>query len=151
MLKYIGMRLLIAIPVLLPLSIVSFLLIQLPPGDYLSIYIMNLKASGQRVSESEVARLTTLYALDKPPVVQYFRWITNIVLHGDFGRSFQWNKPVSEMIGERFALTAIISILTIIVVWIIAVPIGILSATRQYSVLTRRNAHGDDHPAGGPA
>ena len=133
MLKYIGTRIFIAIPLLLMLSICSFVIIQAPQGDYLSMYIASLRASGQQVDEAEIQRLTTLYGLEDTVIVQYFRWIKNIVFRGDFGRSFQWNKPVREVIMERFALTVLVSVLTMVFVWIAAVPIGILSAVRQYS------------------
>jgi len=97
-------------------------------------YVSTLKLSGTEVSDAEIARLVKLYDLDKPLYVQYFTWIKNIVLYGDFGRSFQWNRPVSQLIGERIGLTMLISILTIFFTWVIAVPIGIYSALHQYSI-----------------
>lgn len=133
MLKYIFSRILIAIPLLIAISIVAFTVIQLPEGDYLSMYILQLKQAGQEVNEGEIMRLTKLYSLDKPLYRQYLDWMKNILFHGDFGRSFQWNKPVKDVIMERIALTATISLLTVIVVWAIAIPIGIYSATHQYS------------------
>lgn len=134
MLGYIGRRVLQIIPLLIALSVIIFLVIQLPPGDYLTIYIQQLRNTGAVVSESEIANLTELYALDKPIYEQYFRWISNILLRGDFGMSFQWNRPVAELIGERLALTMTISILTLIFTWFVSLPIGIYSATHQYSV-----------------
>ncbi|MBW8349176.1 ABC transporter permease [Bacillus sp. IITD106] len=135
MLTYIGQRLLQLIPLLIAISIISFALIQLPPGDYLTTYINQLELSGTEVSEGTVISLKQQYGLDKPMYVQYFIWIKNIVLHGDFGRSFTWNEPVADVIGERLGLTIIISIMTLIFTWIIAIPIGIYSAVRQYSFL----------------
>jgi peptide/nickel transport system permease protein len=134
MLEYIIRRVLILIPLLFIISVISFALIQIPPGDFLTTYIMRLKVQGITVQQGEIDQLSAMYALDQPIYVQYTRWIGNIVLHGDFGRSFQWRQPVSEIIGERIALTMVVSILTIILTWIIAVPIGIYSATHQYSV-----------------
>ena len=134
MLGYIGRRVLQIIPLLIALSVIIFLVIQLPPGDYLTIYIQQLRNTGAVVSESEIANLTELYALDKPIYEQYFRWISIILLRGDFGMSFQWNRPVAELIGERLALTMTISILTLIFTWFVSLPIGIYSATHQYSV-----------------
>lgn len=134
MFNHIIRRIFILIPLLLILSVVSFVIIQLPEGDYLSMYILQLRASGTDISEGEIARLTHLYGLDQPLPVQYFRWMRNIITRGDFGRSFQWNRPVAEVIGERLALTMTVSILTMIVTWVIAVPIGIYSATKQYSL-----------------
>jgi len=135
MLTYIGQRLLQLIPLLIAISIISFALIQLPPGDYLTTYINQLELSGTEVSEGTVISLKQQYGLDKPMYVQYFIWIKNIVLHGDSGRSFTWNEPVADVIGERLGLTIIISIMTLIFTWIIAIPIGIYSAVRQYSFL----------------
>ncbi|MBS4199281.1 ABC transporter permease [Bacillus sp. FJAT-49732] len=135
MLTYIGQRLLQLIPLLIAISIISFALIQLPPGDYLTTYINQLELSGTEVSEGTVISLKRQYGLDKPIYVQYFIWIKNIVLHGDFGRSFTWNEPVADVIGERLGLTIVISIMTLIFTWIVAIPIGIYSAVRQYSIL----------------
>ncbi|MCJ8006474.1 ABC transporter permease [Lederbergia wuyishanensis] len=135
MLTYIGQRLLQLIPLLIAISIISFALIQLPPGDYLTTYINQLELSGTEVSEGTVISLKRQYGLDKPIYIQYFIWIKNIVLHGDFGRSFTWNEPVADVIGERLGLTVIISIMTLIFTWIVAIPIGIYSAVRQYSFL----------------
>jgi len=134
LLNFIIRRLLMLIPLLIIISIVSFLIIQLPPGDFLTVYISNLKSSGVEVSEDEASRLKSLYGLDKPVYVQYIIWIRNILLYGDLGRSFQWNRPVGEIIKERVPLSALISILSTIFVWIVAIPIGIYSALRQYSI-----------------
>jgi len=134
MLGYIIRRVIMLIPLLLIVSVVSFVIIQLPPGDFLTTYISNLRSSGVMVNEDEAARLKELYGLDKPLYIQYFIWIKNILLHGDFGRSFQWNQPVSEILAERVPLTVFISILSTIFVWLLAIPIGIYSALRQYSI-----------------
>ncbi len=134
MLKFILGRAVIDVPLLFAISLVAFFLIQLPEGDYLSMYIARLRATGTNVDETEINRLTHLYGVDQPLYVQYFRWIRNIVLHRDFGRSFLWDKPVLDVIGERIALTMIISILTMAFVWVVAVPVGIYSATHQYSI-----------------
>jgi len=133
MLNYIIYRVAIAIPLLLILSIVSFVIIQLPPGDYLTTYINNLRLSGIQLNEDEVVRLKELYGLDKPLYMQYLIWIKNFV-RGDLGRSFQWNRPVNEILAERVPMTVIISLLTTIFAWVIAIPIGIYSAIRQYSL-----------------
>ena len=134
MLGFIGRRLLQIVPLLFALSVIIFIVIQMPPGDYLTIYIQQLRNTGAIVSESEIASLTELYALDKPLYEQYLRWISNIVLRGDFGMSFQWNRPVGELVSERLALTMVISVLTLIFTWFVSLPIGIYSATHQYSV-----------------
>ncbi|OAS87817.1 MULTISPECIES: ABC transporter permease [Metabacillus] len=135
MLTFIGHRLIQLIPLLFAISIISFVLIQLPPGDYLTTYIQQLEMAGTDVSEGTVQSLKAQYGLDQPMYVQYMIWLKNIVLHGDFGRSFTWNEPVSDVIGERLGLTVVISICTLIFTWIIAIPIGIYSAVRQYSFM----------------
>lgn len=134
MVSYILRRILALIPMLLILSVLAFIIIQLPPGDFLTVYVQRLKESGVLIDEEAIARLTREYALDKPLYVQYFTWIKNIILNGNFGRSFQWNKPVSELIGERVALSAVISLFSIAFVWIVGISIGIFSAIKQYSV-----------------
>ena len=131
---YIGRRVLQIIPLLFALSVIIFIVIQLPPGDYLTMYMQQLRNVGAAVSESEIANLTQLYALDRPIYEQYYRWITNILLSGDFGMSFQWNRPVAELVGERLLLTMTISIATLLFTWIVSLPIGIYSATHQYSL-----------------
>lgn len=135
MLGYVVRRLIQLVVLLIVISIISFTLIELPPGDYLATYIDQLESTGTHVDESMIANLTRRYGLDKPMYVRYFMWIRNIVLHGDFGESFQWEKPVSEVIGERIGLTVTISICTLLFVWGTAIPIGIYSATHQYSFL----------------
>jgi peptide/nickel transport system permease protein len=119
--------------VLFVVSIVAFIIIQIPPGDYLTSYIMRLRAQGTRVDEAQVAALKKRYDLDLPLPLQYFKWIGKM-FHGDLGRSFKWNQPVSELIGERLALTVTISLFTLIFTYLVAVPIGIYSATHQYTI-----------------
>ncbi|MEM7532381.1 MAG: ABC transporter permease [Chloroflexota bacterium] len=133
MLSYIVGRLLMLIPLLFLISIVIFAIIQLPPGDYLTTYIANLEASGVRVTEAEAEALKRQYGLGLPIYQQYFRWISNIVLEGDFGRSFSWNKPVSEILYERVPLTMGISLATTVFIFLVSIPIGIYSATHKYS------------------
>mgnify|MGYP003857834199 CR=1 FL=1 len=134
MLGYVLRRILLLIPLLFAVSVIAFVIIQLPPGDYLTTYIINLQAAGTQVSEDEIQRLYRMFGLDRPLYVQYFRWIWNIVRYGDFGVSFQWQRPVREVIGERLLLTMVISLCTIIFSWVVGVAIGIYSAVRQYSI-----------------
>jgi len=115
-------------------SMLSFILIQLPPGDFLSTYIAQLSASGQQVDAAEVAALEARYGLDRPVYVQYAMWIRGIVTRGDFGQSFQWNRPVSDLIWERVWFTVILSGASFVFSWVVAIPIGIFSAVRKYSV-----------------
>ena len=133
MLSYALRRFLYMIIVLLIISVIAFIIIQLPPGDYLTSYIMELKTTGTDVSLSEIAALKKQYGLGLPIYQQYFKWMWGM-LHGDFGRSFQYGeRPVSELIAERLPLTIMINIFAIIFVYIVAIPIGIYSATHQYS------------------
>jgi len=121
------------IPTLLLISFVSFFIIQLPPGDYLTSYAANLAQSGDEVSTALLESLRARYGLDRPFLVQYWRWISRVAV-GDFGRSFALNKPVSELIWERVGLTVVLTLVAIVVTWIIAIPIGIYSATHQYKL-----------------
>ena len=130
---YIARRVLQLIPLLVGISIISFAIIELPPGDYLTMYILQLEQSGTKVAEDEIARLTQQYGLDKPLYMRYLRWAWNIVRYGNLGRSFQWEKPVREVIGERIALTMAVSICTLLFVWAVSIPIGIYAAVHQYS------------------
>ena len=132
MLNYLIRRVLYMIVVLVILSAVSFTIIQLPPGDFLSMLIENMNSRGTVVSEQEMRTLEKHYGLDQPLVVQYLKWLANLV-RGDMGRSFQWNQPVTELIRERLALTVTISLATLLLTYLIAIPIGIYSATHQYS------------------
>jgi len=134
MLVYIARRLLLLIPVVFVISIVVFLIIQLPPGDYLTTYIENLRTSGIEVSASQAESLKRMYGLDQPIYTQYYLWMRNMVLYGDFGRSFQWNKPVKEILVERVPLTMGVSLATTLFVFLLAIPIGIYSATHKYSI-----------------
>lgn len=133
MLTFIMNRVVLMIPTLIVISIVSFILIQLPPGDYLTAYIAQLSSTGETVDEALIESLKKRYGLDQPMYVQYAKWIWGF-MRGDFGQSFEWNKPVRELIGERLALTVLISFVTLAFTWIVAIPIGIYSATHQYSI-----------------
>ncbi|MDQ1301585.1 MAG: peptide/nickel transport system permease protein [Chloroflexota bacterium] len=134
MLGYIGRRALQIIPLLIALSILIFIIIQLPPGDYMTMYVQQLRLAGNDVTEAEITRLNNLYHLDRPLYDQFFLWIKGIVTEGNFGWSMQWNRPVMEVLGERIGLTIIVSILTLIFTWAVAIPIGIYTATHQYSL-----------------
>jgi len=133
MLSYIMRRIAQIIPLLVGLSLIIFIIIQLPPGDYVTMYIQRLEQAGSKASEYEIATLRRLYNLDRPLYQQYLLWLRNILLHGDFGRSLQWERPVSELIGERLLLTMIISIFTLLFTYSVSIAIGIYSATHQYT------------------
>jgi peptide/nickel transport system permease protein len=121
------------IPTLFLVSVVSFIIIQLPPGDFATSYISALSASGATVQQEELEALRATYGLDQPPLVQYAKWMQGILTRGDFGISFSYKLPVSAIVWDRIWLTAGISLLAVVVTWLIAFPIGIYSAVRQYS------------------
>ncbi|MCE2467025.1 MAG: ABC transporter permease [Caldilineaceae bacterium] len=133
MLQYILQRVLLMIPTLFGISLLSFGIIQLPPGDYLTFYVAELSAQGEEVSEAMLAQLERQYGLGRPWYVQYFLWVRNIITKGDFGRSFTWNKPVNDLIWDRVGYTMMITLLTVVFVWIVALLIGKYAATHQYS------------------
>lgn len=115
------------------ISVVAFAIIQLPPGDYVTSYIAQLSASGNAVSEQEAAALRELYGLGDPFVVQYVKWIGR-ALRGDLGMSMGWNRPVADLIGERLFLTMVVSIGAMAFMWLVAIPLGIYSAVKRYSL-----------------
>lgn len=130
--RYIIHRMFMMIPTLLVISLICFVIIQLPPGDYLESYIAELESQGESVDKTKIEFLRREYGLDKSMWEQYFYWLFGMV-QGDFGYSFEYDLPVSDVVGDRLILTIIVSIVTIIFTWIIAFPIGIYSATHQYS------------------
>jgi peptide/nickel transport system permease protein len=130
---YITRRLVLALVTCWAISVISFIIIQLPPGDFVNSYIANLSASGSMVSAAEADAMREQYGLNRPIWVQYGKWMGR-VLQGDFGMSMEWGRPVLEVIGDRLWLTIVISIAAIILTWGIALPIGIYSAVRQYSI-----------------
>ena len=133
MLSYIIRRLVYMVVLLVLLSVATFIIIQLPPGDYLTTLVANMRRANVVLSEEAVAVLTERYGLGRPLHIQYLTWFGNL-LKGDMGESFIWEAPVTEIVGERLALTVTLSISTLIVTYLIAIPIGIYSATHQYSV-----------------
>ena len=132
MLQYLLRRLVNMVITLLAISILTFAIIQLPPGDYVSTQIAQLQRMDVDVNQELIDSLTRQYGLDKPLFVQYFLWITKFV-QGDMGRSFVWNRPVNELVWERIGLTFVISLSSLAFSWIIAIPVGIYAAVRQYS------------------
>ncbi|MDB5588587.1 MAG: transporter permease [Devosia sp.] len=130
---YIAKRLLYMIPTLFGMSLISFVIIQLPPGDFLTSLVSAIADSGQGLDRASIDRLTALYGLDQPFYVQYWNWISGIVFRGDFGWSFDWGQPVSRLLWDRMGITLLVSGLSLILIWLIAIPIGIYSAVRRYS------------------
>jgi peptide/nickel transport system permease protein len=132
MLAYLARRLILALLTIWAISVLSFVIIQLPPGDYITAYIAQLSASGGFISQQEADALRQEYGLDRPLYFQYLRWM-RLVLRGNFGISLEWARPVSEVIGDRLWLTMVVSIAAVLLTWCLALPIGIYSAVRQYS------------------
>ena len=122
------------IPMLLILSIISFIIIQLPPGDYLSTYITRLEAMGRRFDEAEIQGLKRQYGLDQPMIVQYLKWM-GTVFDGTFGRSFVWEMTVAEVLSTRLPMTIAISFLSLLVVWAVAIPVAVISATQHNALI----------------
>ena len=133
MLGFIVRRLLAIVPYAFALSMLVFLLIELPPGDYATVYAAQLSASGQTVDPTTIANLRVQFGLDQPMLVRYFHWISRVAV-GDFGYSFQWQEPVLQLIGDRMWLTLLVTVSTLLFTWAIAFPIGVYSAVRKYSV-----------------
>ena len=125
-------RILLGLVTIWAVSVVSFAIISLPPGDYVSAYIAQLKLSGEPVSEEEAANLRELYGLGDPIYIQYLKWASQAAV-GNFGVSMQWQRPVMETIGDRLWLTVALAFAAVMLTWILAIPIGIYSAVRQYS------------------
>lgn len=135
MVGYIVRRVLFAIPTLLGISMLSFFVMQLPPGDFLTSYAALLATMGEGIAADQLAYLREAYGLGEPIYVQYWKWIIGIVLRGDFGMSLEWRMPVADLIWGRLGWTVFLTGLTIVVGWVIAIPIGVYSATHQYSKL----------------
>lgn len=133
MIAYIIRRLILAILTIWAITVLSFVIIQLPPGDYVTSYIASMSSSGILVTESEAQALRIQYGLDQPIYVQYFKWM-GMIAQGRFGMAIEWGRPVLDVIGDRLTLTIVISLAAIIFTWVLALPIGIYSAVRRYSI-----------------
>ncbi len=133
MLRYIVRRILLTIPTILAISLIAFIIIQLPPGSWLDAHIAQLMEQGEDLSEEEIQAIKAQYGLDKPLPMQYLIWVWGS-LHGDFGVSYEWNEPVGSLIWERLALTFTIAFTTMLFVWVVSFPVAIYSATHQYSI-----------------
>ena len=132
MIRYLIWRVAVMIPTLILISMLVFAIIELPPGDYFESYVQELRAMGETADLQEIEDLKARYGFDQPMPIRYLHWVGGM-LHGDFGYSFEYRMPVSEVVASRMWLTVLVSTVTILVTWIIAFPIGIYSATHQYS------------------
>lgn len=132
MFGYLVRRVLIMIPTLLAISAITFVIIQLPPGDYLTTLVNEMQSRGEALEPGRLAFLRETYGLDRPLIEQYFLWLGGL-LRGDLGYSFEYNLPVSQVVGDRLLLTVVVSFATILFIWVVSFPIGICSATHPYS------------------
>jgi peptide/nickel transport system permease protein len=133
MLAYVLRRLGLAAITIWAITVVTFIILQLPPGDFVDAYAAQASALGTAISAAEAQALRHAYGLDQPLIVQYLKWLAHVAT-GDFGQSFEYGRPVTEVIGDRLWLTVLLSLGAIIVTWGLALPIGIYSAVRQYSI-----------------
>jgi peptide/nickel transport system permease protein len=133
MVQFLIRRSISAVATIFAISIVSFIIIQLPPGDFLSAYMANLASFGERVPDEQIEAMREAYGLGEPIYVQYLKWMRG-VLRGDFGQSMEWGVPVSTLIWDRIGFTVIVAISAILFIWALAIPLGVFSATHQYSI-----------------
>jgi peptide/nickel transport system permease protein len=132
MAAYVLRRCLIGLLTCWAVTVLSYIIIQAPPGDFISSYVAQLERAGTLVGDHEANYLRDLYGLNDPILVQYIKWMSQVV-QGNFGMSFEWKKPVIEVIGERLGLTVVVALTAVLATWILALPIGIYSAVRKYS------------------
>ena len=133
MLRFAVRRLLYMLILVAAVAVLGFVVIQLPPGDWLSTYILQVEMSGDRVDQEQVATLKRMYGLDRSLIDQFLHWVWGM-LRGNFGYSFFWNRPVADLVTERLGFTLLISGSTIVFSYVMAVAIGVYSATRQYGL-----------------
>ena len=133
MLTYLTRRILLGLLTIWAVSVISFVIIQLPPGDFVDTYIAKLESQGTAIGQREADSMRAQYGLDDPMAVQYVKWIFQVV-QGNYGQSLDYGEPVANIIGDRLALTMVVTISAILFTWIVALPIGIFSAVRQYSL-----------------
>ncbi|WP_338719409.1 ABC transporter permease [Devosia sp. XK-2] len=131
--RYILRRIIYMVPTLFGLSLIAFMIIQLPPGDYVTSLIASMQDSGANIDPRQIELLRETYGFNDPIWMQYLKWIGGILFRGDFGYSFEWNRPVADLIWERMGSTLAISVASLLFVWAVALPIGIYSAMRRHT------------------
>jgi peptide/nickel transport system permease protein len=134
MLSFIVRRVVYMIPTVFLISVVAFLIIALPPGDYLTTLVAQMRSQGIEMDQGQLLALQQRYGLGEPIYVQYFKWISAILTDLDFGQSFQYNRPVADLLAQRLPLTIVMAATTLMFTWVIAFPVGLYSAVRQYSI-----------------
>ncbi|MFK4809854.1 ABC transporter permease [Devosia neptuniae] len=134
MTAFIARRLFYMLVTIAAISVMTFIIIQLPPGDYVTAMVAQLNLQGTTVDPAEMAALRARYGLDDPVHVQYWKWISNIIFAGDFGYSLEWRRPVADLLWNRLGLTFVLALITLLFIWAISLPIGIYSAVRKNSI-----------------
>ncbi|WP_062051327.1 ABC transporter permease [Bacillus sp. JCM 19034] len=134
MIRYIIRRTLLMIPVVFVISLIVFFIIQLPPGDFVSNYAMQMEQEGDAIDSAQLEQLRESYGLNDPWYVQYGKWMGGIITRGDFGHSMSYNRPVSEVIQQHMGMTIVVSVASLLFTYFVAIPIGIYSAIKQYSL-----------------
>ena len=134
MTAFIARRLFYMLVTIAAISVMTFVIIQLPPGDYVTAMVAQLNLQGTTVDPAEMAALRARYGLDDPVHVQYWKWISNIIFAGDFGYSLEWRRPVADLLWNRLGLTFVLALITLLFIWAISLPIGIYSAVRKNSI-----------------
>lgn len=132
MIGYIAHRLLIMAPTLLIISVLVFIIIQLPPGDYLETMVAELQSQGETISQERLEFYRQQYGFGEPMYKQYLVWLAGL-LQGDMGYSFEYEMPVNDVVGDRMFLTVVVSFSTIVFIYVVSFPIGVYSAVNQYS------------------
>jgi peptide/nickel transport system permease protein len=131
MAAFITRRIVYMLITLVAISVMTFVIIQLPPGDFVTAMVAQLNLQGVTVEPEAMAALRARYGLDDPIYVQYWKWISNIIFAGDFGYSLEWRRPVSELLWNRLGLTFVLAFITLLFIWVVSLPIGIYSAVRK--------------------
>ena len=134
MIAYMVRRVLLAILTIWAITILAFLIIQLPPGDFVDTYANTMSASGAGITQDQKDALREQYGIDQPIYIQYLKWM-GLIAQGNFGMAIEWGRPVLDVIGDRMVLTIVISLAAILFTWALALPIGIYSAVKRYSIL----------------
>jgi peptide/nickel transport system permease protein len=132
MVEFLTRRLLLLVPTVIVISMIAFVVIQLPPGDFLTSYVATLQANGENIDAAQIESLRQQYGLGEPIHIQYLKWVAGM-FNGNFGQSLQWKAPVKDLIWERLVLTVVLSLTSLIFIWAVAFPVGIYSAIKQYS------------------
>ncbi|TME93845.1 MAG: ABC transporter permease [Chloroflexi bacterium] len=134
MVGFVARRILLMVPTVIAISVMTFAIMQLAPGDFLTSLVAGMASQGESVSQGAIDALRDRYGLGQPPHVQYLKWVSGIMLRGDFGQSFEWNRPVSSLIWDRMGFTLVLSLGTLTFTWVFAFLVGVYSAVRRYSI-----------------